>query len=55
MHGKSPPSEHILEIIKFNNYLFFNEDLEREIILFLQNIIISVCNMTDEAGTSASV
>ena len=34
MRGKSPPSEYVLEKIKSNNSLGFNEGLEREIIAF---------------------
>ena len=38
MRGKSPPPEIILEKIKSNNSLVFEENLEREIISFFVKI-----------------
>ena len=41
MRGRSAPSEHVLEKIKYNNSLGFKEDLERDTIsFFCQNIIL---------------
>ena len=39
MRGKSPPSEIILEKIKSNNSLVFEDNLEREIIFFINSRI----------------
>ena len=37
LHGKSSPSEHVLEKIKQGNSFGLKEDLKREIISFLSN------------------
>ena len=50
MRWKSPPFEHIiLEKIKSNNSLGFKEDLEREIIYFL-NYYFKLLNYARQSG-----